>query len=215
MGHPPVPRQTGWRKRFARILLTIGLLGVAVWFLRVPILRGLGSFLVDEDPLAHADEVYVLGGAALDRGSEAARVYGLGVSQRFIFTGGNHHGELASLGIHHTEAEIGRLVAIRKGLPEEYAFALNFGTSTQEEAQVLLALATRHHSDTVVVISSRFHLRRVGNVFRDTFKEAGITVLLHGVPDHRYREETWWRREEGLLMVSNEYIKLLYYFLKY
>jgi hypothetical protein len=30
-----------------------------------------------------------------------------------------------------------------------------------------------------------------------------------------YDPERWWDTEEGLLMVNNEYVKLLYYALKY
>jgi hypothetical protein len=30
-----------------------------------------------------------------------------------------------------------------------------------------------------------------------------------------YDSDSWWTSEEGLLMVNNEYVKLLYYLVKY
>ena len=46
--------------------------------------------------------------------------------------------------------------------------------------------------DTVMVISSRLHLRRVGRVFRDRFASHGITVLLHGAQ----LNDLWLLRED-------------------
>lgn len=198
-----------------RILLIVVALLLLGWNQRAAILRGMGNFLVTEDPLAHADEVFVLGGAIVDRGIEAANVYRQGISDRFIFTGAPIPTALEGLGIDSTEAACTRNEAVRSGIPVGNTAVLNKGTSTYEEAEALLAQAVADGADTVMIISSRFHLRRVGRVFRKRFAGSGITILLHGAPSQTYDERTWWTSEEGLIMVNNEYVKLMYYWLKH
>ena len=69
--------------------------------------------------------------------------------------------------------------------------------------------------ERVLVISSLFHLRRIGQVFEAPFAQEGITVLLHGAPSDQFDEARWWQYEEGLIMLNNEYVKLLYYAWRY
>lgn len=188
---------------------------VLLFLLRWPILRGTGNFLITEDPVHRVDAVFVLGGSVYDRGMEAVRMYEQGVSDRFIFTGAPIPSALQAMGIDSTEAECTRNTAVRAGLPPELATALNVGTSTYEEFEALLALAQAEGMDTVMVISSKFHLRRIGMVFRKPFRKAGITVLLHGAPSSTFDESRWWASEDGLIMLNNEYVKLAYYLVRY
>lgn len=201
-------------KWFLVLLVVVGLCLLG-WGQRMALLRGLGDHLITEDPVAHVDAVFVLGGSILDRGMEGARIYERGLSDRFYFTGAPVPSALAALGIDSTEAECTRIVAVEAGIPIALTTVLNKGTSTFEEAEALLAQAVADGSDTVMIISSRFHLRRVGFVFKDRFRKQGITVLLHGAPCSTFQEETWWESEEGLIMLNNEYVKLAFYLLKY
>lgn len=198
-----------------RIALIVAALLLLGWSQRMAILRGMGNFLITEDPPARVDEVFVLGGAIVDRGMEAANVYGQGLGDRFIFTGAPIPTAVEGLGIDSTEAACTRNQAVRYGLPLANTVVLNKGTSTFEEAEALLAQAIADGADTVMIISSRFHLRRVGRVFRKRFAGSGITILLHGAPSQTFDERTWWTSEEGLIMLNNEYVKLGYYWLKY
>jgi len=204
-----------FRHRAVRWIAVIMLLLVLLWALRVPLLRSIGRFLVAEDAPCRVDAVYVLGGDAEMRGAEAGRVFRQGWSKRFRFTGEPVPTALHVEDIEHTEAEQTRLVAVRAGVPDSLALAINKGTSTYEEAGFILADALAAGHDTVMVLSSRFHLRRIAFVFRERFREHGITVVLHGAPNGDYDEDRWWDVEEGLMMVNNEYVKLVYYRLKY
>ncbi|MBK8580262.1 MAG: hypothetical protein IPL86_00010 [Flavobacteriales bacterium] len=51
----------------------------------------MGKPPIIEVPLAHADAVLVLGALWMDRGSEAARLYGKGISDRFLFSPGHRY----------------------------------------------------------------------------------------------------------------------------
>lgn len=198
-----------------RWLLLFFFLLLGAWFFRAPLLRGVASFLVKEDAPCHVDAVYVLGGASDWRGQEAGAVYRSGLSDRFRFTGAPVPKALKVEGIERTEAEQTRLVAVRKGVPDSLTVALNVGTSTYEEAGFILSDALASGCDTVMIVSSGFHLRRIAFVFRKRFREKGITVVLHGARNGDFEDATWWRSEEGLLMVNNEYVKLMYYAWKY
>src|SRR5689334_11952468 len=99
-------RAKRWGKRLAVVLGVLLLL----YLLRFPILRGIGNYLVVEDPLAHADVAFVLGGGALDRGTEAARVFNTGLVDRFVCTGSPVPGDLEVWGMHYTESECTRRV---------------------------------------------------------------------------------------------------------
>lgn len=209
--------QGRWKRmpKWLRAALVIMAWMFLAWNMRFALLRSMGNFLITEDPMVHADEVFVLGGAIVDRGIEAAKVYRQGFGERFVFTGAPIPTALEGLGIDSTEAACTRNEAVRHGLPLENTLVLNKGTSTFEEAEALLRQAQADQADTVLVISSLFHLRRVGFVFRKRFQGSGITVLLHGAPSQTFDEQHWWSSEEGLIMVNNEYVKLVYYCLKY
>lgn len=208
-------RPRGWLRRLLRTMLILAGVILLAWVFHVPLLRAMGRFLVTDDPLVHVDEVFVLGGLAVDRGEEAAHLYAQGVANRFVCTGSQVPGDLATLGIDLSESDMTKLVMTRHGVPDAMVLSFKQGTSTLEEAEALLALARRDDVDTVMVVSSAFHLRRARFVFRERFAKAGITVLFHGARDQAFNEDTWWRDESGLLMVYNEYVKLAYYHLRY
>ena len=196
-------------------LLALIILFFAAYLCRHPILRACGNFLITPDPLVHADAIYVLGGASLERGTEAGRLYREGWAPLVICTGGVVPQLYRAENIDRTEAEVTHDVAIRKGVAAYHCLALEVGTSTKEEADAILVFAQQHDQDTVIIATSLFHLRRVRSVFRKSFERAGITVVLTGAPSMQFDEQRWWEKEEGLMMCQNEYVKLLYYLWKY
>jgi uncharacterized SAM-binding protein YcdF (DUF218 family) len=190
-------------------------IAVVLWSSKEGILRGMGRVLMNEDELMHADLVYALGGAPLERGRELAELLARGIAPLGVTTGGNPSHSMEAYGLEVLEAELTRQAAQRAGAVPALLDTLARGTSTWEEAAHVLADAGRRGADTIVVVTTEFHTRRVGRVFRKRFKGSGIVVLVHGARSLDYDPERWWDTEEGLLMVNNEYVKLLYYALKY
>jgi uncharacterized SAM-binding protein YcdF (DUF218 family) len=211
---PSVFRRS-WGYRLVRSCVLLVIFCATLYLFRFTILRGLGEYLISEDPPAHADVAYVLGGASIDRGEEAAKLYRSGSCSHFVCTGANVPGDLEEMGITLTESEMTKRVLVRCGVPAEQVIALREGTSTQEESLALLAYTKQGAVDTVIVVSHGFHLRRVRNVFVSRFKAAGITVLLHAAESPDFSRDTWWKKEQGMMMVQNEYAKLLYYAVKH
>lgn len=185
------------------------------WFLRIPLLKGLGGFLIHDDPLSHADAIYVLGGSPVERGEEGARLVLAGYATRAVFTGEPRNELLEAFGIDSSEAGLGMHIAEQHGLTAERVEGLHQGTSTAEEAQAVRAHAERIGADTIIVVTTEFHTRRVSRVFRRAFRGTGTVVLVRAARSNRYDADRWWDSEEGLIMVNNEYMKLLYYAFKH
>lgn len=203
------------KRRWPRILLIGLLVLVLLWSMRIPLLRGIGQLLIVEDAPVHVDVVYALGGSSLDRGRELAVLLQQGVAPIGVTTGSNLSSALEAYGLEVSEASLTATAARRAGAPSKRIDMLVMGTSTWEEAAAVLDDARRRGADTIVVITTEFHTRRVARVFRKRFEGSGITVLVHGARASDYDPERWWTSEEGLIMVNNEYMKLLYYAITY
>jgi uncharacterized SAM-binding protein YcdF (DUF218 family) len=200
-----------------RILIFLGvfvLLLVALFLLRNPLLRETGRLLICEDPVDKVQAIFVLSGGPLDRGNEAVKLYKKGIAQKIVCTGENTPPDFEAIGVTYLESEITRLYMMRKGVPDTAIALIKKGTSTREEEQAILAYCKKNNLSNVMVLSGKFHTRRICQTFRKPFHEAGIQLLIHGAPSSTYKEDLWWKNEYGLIALNNEYIKIVYYWLK-
>ena len=196
-----------WAKRCYLLLFV----AIVLWCSRFAIMGGVGHFLVREDDAVQADAIYVLGGSPVDRALEGVRLQRAGLAPRVVFTGSMPNDILLFYGMERSEAAIGADVARRDSFPNERIELLEIGTSTFEEAQAVRAHAQSRGYDTVMVVTTEFHTRRTGQVFRKALRGAGVTVIVRAASSSHYDADRWWDSEQGLLMVNNEYVKLLYY----
>ena len=196
-------------------LVTIVMLLLAVWVFRFPLLRAAGDLLISSDPIVPADAIYVLGGASLDRGTAAAELLDQGIAPKAFCLGELVPQSLIGEGLDIPEGQLIANVMLRAGADPAKVEVIRKGTSTWEESEAILVHAIAQGSDTVMIVSTDFHSRRVGMVFRDRFRKEGIKVLVYGAPSSEYDSRRWWESEQGLMMVNNEYVKLIYYWLKY
>lgn len=196
-------------------IFSIVLISALLFVLRYPIMRAAGNFLIETNEFEFVATGFALSGQALDRGTEAANLLHLGKVNSFVCVGGNQSPDLQVFGSDLLESD---LTKRQIDLLTDSSFlitAIPEGTSTMEESDVILKYCLQHGIDTCLIVSSLFHTKRVANVFKDKFKNEGIFVIVHGAPSSSYDEKFWWESEYGLLALNNEYIKLLYYFLKY
>lgn len=206
-----MPKNKKVRTAGAVIFLTLLLLGI----FHKSVLRGVGDLLICTDPLTHADAVFVLSGNPFDRSKEAAKLVKEGYTDKLICTGESIPMDVFALGLIHTEADISAIMAYREQIDSSVVTVVHKGTSTKEESDIIYEYARSHNMDTIIVVSNKFHTRRVSQVFHKKFKNSDIHLIVHGAPASAYQEETWWQNEYGLIFVNNEYIKQVYYFLKY
>lgn len=196
------------RKRLIRYSIYLGIV-IILWFCRYPILRGIGNYLITEDEIEKVDAIYILGGASNERSKEAAYLYKKGYAKKLICTGQHIDKSLLLLDTALTEAEITGAFLKQKGIPKKNIFYLKKGTSTREEANLILYDSKKYNK--IIILSSKFHLRRVRRVFSQAFENSSTKLIFRGASSTEYDEQEWWKYEKGLLMVNNEYVKLLYY----
>lgn len=202
-----------WLKRLVWTLGSVLLLFLLLFLFRVPILRGIGNFLIEEDPSSQADLAFVLGGNSLDRGKKAAALYQEGMVPKMVCLGANVPSVLRAFDIDSSESEISARIVRNEGVPAQDVRVLEKGRSTKEEAAVAFRYCKRKGVDTAIVLSDKFHLRRVRYVFEPRFESSETHLVFRGASSSRYKESEWWRSEEGMIMVNNEYMKWLYYIL--
>lgn len=205
-----------WKRRWIRALLILFLVIILLFLFRIPILKGAGNFLISEtNNLEPAEIIIVLSGGAYDRGMHAAELYEDGLAPELVCPGGNTPPDFEALGMEMLESELTKHFMTELGVPEEKILVLPEATSTLEESEVVLDYMKTEGIESCIIVSSKFHTRRVRGVFEDKLEDAGISVQISGAPSQVYDENAWWTNEYGLLSVNNEYVKLLYYWLKY
>jgi uncharacterized SAM-binding protein YcdF (DUF218 family) len=195
-----------------------GLIAVAlvltVFFCRTAILRSFAHFLIRQDAPEPADLMVVLSGSAFDRGNEGARLYKAGYARHIVCPGGNLEELFLILGDTLYESDLCKRNIVQNGVPDSLVTVLHYGTSTREEADTILGYCREHRIKKVLVVTTLFHTRRAGNVYKKRFEKEGITVLMRGAHAFDYDEEHWWQNEYGLIALNNEYMKTLYYLFK-
>lgn len=196
---------------FAILLVILGLL----FAFRMPILRACGTALMHEDKLEQADAMFILSGGGYDRGNEAVKLYNQGYTKQLVCTGSNPLIELRIFNMDTLESDMTVANLKRQAVHDSNIVQLKYGTSTREEADTIIRYCKTKNLKKVILLSSRLHTGRVNTVFRKPFKEADIELIIHGAPSSRFDEYEWWKSEEGLIAVNNEWIKTLYYWWKY
>ena len=202
-------------RRLLRTLLVLLVIGGLLFLLRKPIMRGVGYLLIKEDNPTQVDAAFVLSGQALERSKMAHSVYQRELTPLLITTGSYVNPSFEALGMAMPDAELNRDALLRLGVDSAAIRLLPRGTSTWEESEEILGYSLREDFKRVMIISSRFHTRRLNAVFRQKFKANGIDVVIQGADPVDYTIDQWWETEQGLIFVNNEYVKLLYYWWKY
>lgn len=202
-------------KKLFFALAGITALVIILYLTRVPILRGIGNFLIYEDTLMPADAIVVLSGNSSERSKKAGELYRLKMAPLVIATGGVVNQALSAYGIEINDAALTEIALRRAGVDSAAIRTIGSGTSTFEESEAILGYAHREGFKRLIVVTSKFHTRRTRNVFRKKFREVGIDVLLSGAEPEDYAVETWWNAEPAMIFVNNEYVKMMYYWLKY
>jgi len=206
------------RQFLRRLAILFGFIGVIVlclYLMRNPILRGIGALLIHEDEIENSEVLFLLSGGPNDRATEAFRIWEKGDCKRIVCTGESVPRLLTLLDIHINEAELSKIALVNLGIPDSLIELIPSGTSTREESQIILEYCSRNNLKKAVVLSDKFHTRRIRYAFKSKFDEAGIKLVLKGAPSSVYDEDNWWHNENGLLMVNNEYVKLAYYIINY
>ena len=196
---------------FLFLLLTVAVL----YFFRTPILRSPATFLIREDSLQKADAIFILSGGGYDRGNEAAKLFDAGWAPLIVCTGGNEMPQLCVFNIDTLESDMARANLLQLGIPDSVIVMIRQGTSTKEEFKIILNYCVKNNLKRIIIVTSKLHTYRVNEVFRKTLKDAGVELIIRAAENSRFNELEWWKTEEGLIAINNEWLKTFYYWWKY
>ena len=175
-----------------------------------------GRFLTKEDAIQKADAIAVLAGTRMDRPLEAADLYKQGYAPRVVLTHGTPEAAFSALTargvMFPSEADEARDVFIRLGIPAD-AIILppRIHDNTAQEAQTLRELAQQNGWRRIIVVTSRYHLRRAGFAIRREMAGSGVEVEMHGTRYEAVDPDRWWATREDLRWVLDEGAKLIAY----
>lgn len=197
-----------------RRLALAGILAIAI--ATAVFLPFAGRYLVREDPLAHADAIFVLDGTRVERWLEAVDLYKAGYAPVIVLSPGRMEDAEAILqarGIRYpANAALARDAMVQMGI-DASAVMLPQGSvdNTGQEADMLRALAAERGWRTVIVITSKYHSRRARFAFRREFRDSNTSVSLRLTRYDTSDPAHWWRHRPDIRYVLSELQKLLLY----
>jgi len=113
-------------------------------------------------------------------------------------------GTSGEYGLHETDLAIP--FAVRHGYPESYFVALpNDARSTKAEADDVLAALNTWHAHRIDIVTSNYHTRRAGNIYRA--KAPGLEIHMVAAPDVFFTPDGWWRDRDARKVFLMEWMK--------
>ena len=189
----------------------------ALYMLRVPILTGVGNFLIVQDPIEPSDIIFVLNGDIATRPNQVAKLVNQGISDKVVIV--RAVDSLAvDAGLQPNITDMSVAMMKRAGVPESKIVQLPFPkgvTSTFDEATALRQYVRKNAVKRIVVVTSAIHTRRARWIIAKELADTPLKIMMSPAPDPRYTPRNWWRQEDGFIGCQNEYLKLAYYLVKY
>ena len=201
-----------WRR--GRIVLLLFLVwSILAW--------GAAKGLVVRAELPHADALVVLAGSAtyLERTRRAAQLFAEGGAARIVLTNDNlPSGWSSAQERNPLFVELAAEELKRQGVPaDKIEVVPGVVLSTYDEITRVREYAVAHGLTSILVVTSAYHSRRAWWTLRHVFRGSNVTLGLDvaGPGQQSPWPSTWWWHKLGWKMVPVEYVKLVYYWLRY
>lgn len=209
---PPHPPRRRFRGAAGALLITVAILVTLALVAWRPALTALGRFLIVEEPPVPSDVVVVSGGD-VDRILYGVELVQKGVAPRLLVLVSPADCP-AFWGFRCDQFIVRRLGEM--GLSREQIIIEARAHSTHTDAVYTRQDMDREGLSSAVVISAPFHMRRIAWAWRRVFADTDVRLTFSAIPIERtgMRLEGWWTREEELIFVFQEYVKLGLYWVK-
>ncbi len=188
--------------RFFRWLGILLIIAAAVLLIRwQSTLNWLGEYLVSPQHPESADLILVLAGDFWGpRVVKGADLAVQGYAPRALMSGTPYQGRM--------DGELAVEFLVNKGYPKQLLESFGHNAkSTIEEALVLRPELARRGVKRVLLVTSAYHSRRAGIVFR--LFCPGIQFIVIPAPDDLYHPEGWWRDSRSRRLFFSEWEKIL------
>jgi uncharacterized SAM-binding protein YcdF (DUF218 family) len=189
----------------------LGLLVVLILVAAVAAFRGVGRWLDREDPLSHADVIFVLSGAMPQRALEGGKVFAMGYAPEvWLSRPDSPVDELAKLGIHFAgEEDYNRQILIHEGVPETAIHVLPVPVvNTEEELQEVGQEMRRNGKTTIILVTSPQHTRRVWTLWQKLVG-SNPKAMVRAAHDDPFDANHWWRNTRDVVSVMHETMGLV------
>jgi uncharacterized SAM-binding protein YcdF (DUF218 family) len=200
--------------RWAPILVVLALAALAIGAirpLREPVLRAAGWALVVDEPVAPADIIVL----SLESGGagalEAADLLQSGISKRvavFMDPPSGEDFEFIRRGLPYEDAGARQIRQLRSlGVTDVVQISRINGT--EDEGRVLSPWCDEHHLQSIVVVATKDHSRRLRRVLDRVMKEDPTRVTVHAARYSSFDPDRWWETRDGVRTEIIELQKLL------
>lgn len=211
---PPqsVPRRTRYWRRVFSVSVVVCLLALVLCFYLFP-WASIGTALVHKPVLEQADAVVLLGGGGLVRASHAARLIQEGWAP-FVYV------LLPEPALPDTPVEeietyepiFVQGVFDRHGIQEDrIEWCGSRFLSTYDEIMHLQRWSIQRDIRKVIVVSGWYQSGRAQWCVERILPEWKNRILISPAPYHELDTEQWWRHEDTIIHVQNEWLKHFYY----
>ncbi len=202
-------------KRLLAALFVLGVLLIALFVFRAPLLRTSANLWIVNQSVTNADAIVVLGGGLQTRPSFAANLCQKGLAQRILLMNVKPD-TTTELGLTPTEQELTRKVLLAQGIADTNLVEIgNRVASSYDESLAVREWVKQTGAKRVIIPTDLFHTRRVRWLYAKELSGMNVEVIVVAVPPSEYTATNWWQHEEGLIAFQNEVIKFAYYRLKY
>jgi uncharacterized SAM-binding protein YcdF (DUF218 family) len=171
--------------------------------------------MIKSDALpAHADAAVVLQGpiaGEMARVDGAARLLQQGVAARMLLSVPKQSywdEAVVPMAQRYLENHYGKDVASRVDFCETDPEV----NSTRQEAQALSRCIREHGWQSIVVVTSNYHTRRAGIIWRKMLRQDGpaVQLLVFGVDDPEFQPRAWWSKRLYAKTWVAEFSKLVW-----
>jgi uncharacterized SAM-binding protein YcdF (DUF218 family) len=197
----------------ALLLLLVSL----VFAFRSQILTGFADYLIVDDKLQPSDAIFLLNSDFDTRPFRAAGLYKQGLAPVIVIAR-SEDTPVVDLGLLPNDTDISIAVMEKLGVPAEKIIILSVPggvTSTFDEALAFRQYIQANQVHRFILVTSAFHTRRARWIFDKTLAGLPVTLEMAAVPYKDFDQTNWWKNENGLIALNNEYIKLIFYLFKY
>jgi uncharacterized SAM-binding protein YcdF (DUF218 family) len=214
--HTFSPAAPAARRAWRRVRLGLSLLlcwSVVAWV-------AARALVVNAD-LKRADVIVVLGGSStfVERTRTAAQLFREGRAPRIILTNDGQQGAWSSAEQRNPYSFERAAEELRRaGVPAEKIEVLpQLVSSTYEEASLLRGWTSAQNVRSVLVVTSAYHSRRALWTLRRAFQNSGVEIGLEAAPAGQQTPSpvAWWLHPRGWRLVAVEYLKIIYYHVRY
>ena len=201
-------RRCGW-VLFATALLVLPYLARDQW---LPLA---GRYLDIAEVPAKSDYVFVLGGGTDVRPFVGAALYKAGLTKQLLVPTIALSTE-AEDGLVPPEHEIIAEILRRRGVPSQAIIQLpGECRTTFDEARALAKFLDNDVQSSISIVTTTYHTRRVRFIFRQVLGDQVRRIRFVAAPTDGFDETNWWHFESGFMTYTNEYLKLIFYRLRY